>query len=177
MRCVRQEHASQRTWRSAHTCPMGCDTIPPILLTALPSYEPVTCHLRRCEKRLRAGKPATSYWKSASVSMRQISLEGPRVPCSARCRHRPYRPARLRLEAPAAHGRVQASVVRWRRSVTFRATDTFSILSPPRCLHRRKQEAEPAPWPIKKMVSTAGCSHDLAGQTISPAAWTTGDAP
>src|SRR2546428_562364 len=60
MRCVRQEHASQKTWRSAHTCPMYCDNIPPIFLTAPPSYEPITCHLRRCEKRLRDGKLATS---------------------------------------------------------------------------------------------------------------------
>src|SRR5258706_12636997 len=60
MRCVRQEHASQKTWRSAHTCPMCCDKIPPIFLTAPPSYEPIICHLRRCEKRLRDGKLATS---------------------------------------------------------------------------------------------------------------------
>src|SRR6266436_8719742 len=60
MRCWRQEYASQKTWRSAHTCPMCCDKIPPIFLTAPPSYAPIICHLRRCEKRLRDGKLATS---------------------------------------------------------------------------------------------------------------------
>jgi hypothetical protein len=71
MRCVRQEHASQKTWRSAHTCPMCCDNIPPIFLTAPPSYEPMTCHLRQCEKRLRDGNLATS----ASIISVQQSRE------------------------------------------------------------------------------------------------------
>src|SRR3989442_15827717 len=31
-----------------------------IFLTAPPSYEPMACHIRRCEKRLRDGKLATS---------------------------------------------------------------------------------------------------------------------
>jgi hypothetical protein len=176
MRCVRQEHVGQRTWGSADTCPMGCDTIPPILLTALPSYEPVTCHLRRCEKRLRAGKPATSYWKSASVSMRAISLEGPRVPCSARCRHR----------LPACSATAGGAGSPRESTGERRALAPFCDLS----RHRYFLNPLASPLPEsaqagggtcsvahRTMVSTAGCSHDLAGQTISPATWTTGDAP
>src|SRR6266446_8074976 len=72
MRCVRQEHASQKTWRSAHTCPMCCDKIPPIFLTAPPSYEPIICHLRRCEKHLRDGKLATSSLEIRAVPIHEI---------------------------------------------------------------------------------------------------------
>src|SRR5712691_11230250 len=74
MRCGRQEYASQKTWRSAHTCSMCCDKIPPIFLTAPPSYEPMACHIRRCEKRLRDGKLATSSQISTRVVIRSRSL-------------------------------------------------------------------------------------------------------
>src|SRR5712691_1018521 len=78
MRCGRQEYASKKTWLSAHTCSMCCDKIPPIFLTAPPSYEPMACHIRRCEKRLRDGKLATSSQISTRVVIRSRSLRSSR---------------------------------------------------------------------------------------------------
>src|SRR5207342_1918667 len=60
-----------------------------------------------------------------------------------------------RLEAPAAHGSVQASVVRWRRFVNVRETDTLSILSPHRGLHRSQREAATDPWPRRSRKGTS----------------------
>jgi hypothetical protein len=47
MRYVRQAHTSQKTWRAAPPCPIYCDTIPPIFLTAPPSYAPIPCYLHQ----------------------------------------------------------------------------------------------------------------------------------